>query len=195
MTRCAVVLLVACAVPSVGAAPVPKHLAKGAPLYAPTTVGTKRVYEHRGAEQVLIVTKVENRNGKTVVSVEREDNGKRVADDVVEVSEAGLIRTHWAGIDYDPPLVLVQGPVRVGESWAVKTTGIKGTKKAAAVETIKVPAGTFEAVRIESEYGPATAPSKSTAWYAPNVGLIKVIEGDGTVAWLLKAFEPAKAKE
>lgn len=195
MTRCAVVLIAACAVSSVGAAPVPKHLMKRQePLYAPTTVGAKRVYETGGAERVLIVAKIEHRNGTTVVIVEREDNGKRSEDDVVEVSGAGLIRTRWAGTDYDPPLVLVKGPVRVGESWAVKTIGVEGTKKVAAVETIKVPAGTFEAVRVESDYGPATAPSKSTAWYAPNVGLIKVVDG-GTVTWLLKAVELGKIKE
>ncbi|MBY0460989.1 MAG: DUF3108 domain-containing protein, partial [Gemmataceae bacterium] len=114
-----------------------------------------------------------------------------VAYQVAEVSAAGVFRTQSAGTVMDPPLALVRTPFRAGDTWAFNTAGLDGTKKVLGVEAVKVPAGTFDAVRIETDYTTGGVRRKSEAWYAPGVGLIKLTE-DGRDTMLLKSFTPGK---
>ena len=194
MRRFLAVLLVPVVVVALApAAPVPKHLMKnrGPAYYYPTTVGAKWVYDDNGRDHVLVISKVEDRKAAKVVTVEHDDGKRRTVDEVMEVSEGGLARLACGGEPFGVPLVMLKGPFRAGTTWENKTAGIEGTDTIGAVETIKVPAGTFEAVRVDAEYTLANQPMSYTAWYAPNVGLLKMTEGD-KVLWLLKSFTPGK---
>jgi hypothetical protein len=129
------------------AAPVPKHLMKGGPVYYfPTTPGAKWVYETGGT---FVVSEVEDTKGGKVVTVMSEAGGKLTPSERMEVTETGLVRLSGGGSKFDVPLPMLQGPFRVGTTWEIKTSGAQGTGTIAALETIKVPAGTFESVRVE----------------------------------------------
>jgi hypothetical protein len=181
------------------AAPVPKHLMKEPVYYYPTTVGAKWAYED---DLVRVVSKVEERDGIKVVTVERGDGDQRTPYEVVEVSATGLVRTECSVGKLNPPYVLLKAPFKIGDSWTFDSPGSpsiaasQGTCVIASVEQIKVPAGTFEAVRVDVDYtiniGNEWRPEKIRSWYAPNVGLVKMTNEKGEIVWLLKSFSSGK---
>jgi hypothetical protein len=67
-------------------------------------------------------------------------------------------------------------------------------KAAARVERVKVPVGTFETVRVDSEVlKPRQGfgfPIQMTEWYAPGVGVVQRTAYRGL--WVLKSFTPGK---
>ncbi|MFH1361506.1 MAG: hypothetical protein ABIH69_02490 [bacterium] len=66
-----------------------------------------------------------------------------------------------------PPLVILQFPLAVGNSWSVYST-VQGVVSAA--ETITVPAGTYPCYRVDFKTGEIVL---SSFWYAGGVGLVK----------------------
>lgn len=172
------------------AAPVPKHLMKNGPTYYfPTTVGSKWVYENSGEDWVYVVTKVEERKGTKVVTVEREVGEQRAPEEIMEVSATGFFRTHQSGEALGAPLEILKVPFKVGDSWTFRFEGTDGTKTIGAIETIKVPAGTFEAVRVDTDHTRGNQRHQSRWWYAPGTGLLKMNDG-GNDQWVLKSFAP-----
>ena len=142
-------------------------------------------------DHVLVISKVEDRKGSKVVTVERETANGRTLDEVMEVSETGLARLSCGGEPFNAPLVMLKGPFCAGTTWKTKADEIEGTDTITAVETIKVPAGTFEAVRVDAVYTLGNQPMSYRAWYAPGVGLLKMTQDDKDI-WLLKSFSPGK---
>lgn len=178
--------------PAAPAAPVPKHLKKDqSTYYYPTTPGAKWVYVSTNREWVYIVTKVEDRKGTKVVTVESETDDKREPEEVMAVSATGFFRTHDSDGPIDKPLEILRVPFKVGDSWTFHFGGAEGTKTIGAIETIKVPAGTFEVVRVDTELKRGNQVRLTRWWYAPGVGMVQMSEGD-TVVWTLKAFTPGK---
>jgi hypothetical protein len=59
------------------AAPVPNRAEQTPVYYYPMTVGAKWVYDKPGGDFVQVVSKVENCQGMTVVSVESVENNQR----------------------------------------------------------------------------------------------------------------------
>jgi hypothetical protein len=176
---------------------------KGPVYYYPTTVGAKWVFHGGGQDFTLVVSKVEDVKGAKVVSVELVDGERRRPYESVEVSESGLVRTVTFHGKPDPPDVVLKAPFNTGTSWPFDHPGgsedrprIKGTYEIAGVEKIKVLAGTFEAVRVDTNFpavpGGKIERSKVSAWYAPNVGLVKLTGTDGKDIWQLKSFTPGK---
>ena len=176
------------------AAPVPKHLLKNQEpvYYYPTTVGAKWVYDEPGGDRVLVVSEVKDRKGAKVVTVVEENVNGPFVREVIAVSEVGLARLSMGSATFDAPQAMLQSPFRVGTTWQVKAPAVDGAKTIAAVERIKIPAGTFEAVRVDANtsFGGA-APLIYSTWYAPGVGLLKITEGN-KVHLLLKSFTPGK---
>jgi hypothetical protein len=177
------------------AAPVPKHLMKAAPVYYyPTTVGTTWVYEDpNGQEETLTISAVETKADAKVVTVERPGADGAVVWEKMAVSETGLVRIEGLGGKLDPPLVMLQGPFKVGNKFEIKTAGLKGVNEIGAFESVKVPAGTFDAVRVESDYALGGGPARiqDTFWYAPGVGLVQRTDAKDTFR-VLKSFTPGK---
>lgn len=177
------------AAPPAPAAPVPKHLMKNRPVYYfPTAPGATWVY----GEQTFVVEGVEEARGTKVVTVAAvHADGTRARSEVMEVSETGLVRLGCGGPRFDVPLVMLQAPYRVGTTWEIRTAGAQGTGTITALETIKVPAGTFASVRVEIDQTFGGRPRTIRAWYAPGVGLLKMTDGDNVI-WLLTSFAPGK---
>src|SRR5262249_21404963 len=99
------------------AAPIPKHLMQVPVYYYPTTVGARWVYEQPSGELVLVVSKVENRQGMTVVSIESVEGRERFPFETVEVSPTGLVRTSCPAGELDTPSVLLKTPFKPRDSW------------------------------------------------------------------------------
>lgn len=84
---------------------------------------------------------------------------------------------------------ILRYPVRTGDSWEVKVQLLAGGHKAVdkwnhtvfGLETVKVPAGTFRAVRIDStdklEDDPDDQRYWVRTWFAPAVGMVKYSTG------------------
>jgi hypothetical protein len=174
-------------------APVPRHLMKDSPVrYHPVTSGAKWEYERDGKTVTLVASKVETRGAARVVTVEIQGQDRRGPCWVVEVSEVGLAQTELGGLEMNPPLMWLQAPIKVGNSWGITTRYLKGTKTIGAVEKVTVPAGTFEAVRVDSDYTLQGNKEKGSTWFAPGVGLLRMTDSNGDDVWLLKSFTPGK---
>ena len=81
--------------------------------------------------------------------------------------------------EYDPVLVILNSPIKVGNKWLVgNVTNVRSEKayrKIVGIGTIKTPAGTFDnSIKIkETIYVGSKKWGELYYWYAPNVGLVK----------------------
>ena len=83
---------------------------------------------------------------------------------------------------------------RTGDSWRRDTNGrdfdvygVTGTTTVVGVQTVKVPAGRFQALVVQSTLTQPGFPFGSgtrTSWFAPGKGLVKLVfrHGDGSVS-------------
>lgn len=181
------------------AAPKPKDDGKPV-LYFPTRVGTKWVYDD-GRETTFEVSAVEIKADVTIVTVDAiRPKGKSLYEKV-SVSAKGLERIQFN--QYDPySYWLLKLPAKVGNSWdfdvAKQSTlrGETGTKTIGETELIKVPAGKFQAICVETVLkaidGQATAdPFTLKSWFAADVGLVKQMRGAAVIREL-KSFTAGK---
>lgn len=182
----------AAALGSAAAAPVPKDPPKPPPLYFPTTVGTRWVYEVDGEERTEVVTAVEHKAKERVwiVSVGRVDkDGTVTAAEAWEVSHQGLVLVKGRGDRESRPFQFLKLPHRANEKWALHPDAQLDFRCVAlGPRRVKVPAGEFEAVGVEVYAGDALL---TTRWYAPGVGLVRVGD-DKETRRALKSFTPGK---
>ena len=191
-----IMLSLLCSLSPTLAAPVPTHLMKPAVGYYPTIAGTKLVYDRGGHEEVRIVMKVEPKDGGHVVTTETiEAGGMQSPFHKVLVNAKGVFILERYGDAYDPPHELLRLPYQANNKWEM--AGTWGTSKHQEVrkttkeEIIKVPAGEFKCIRVESQYTQGGGTSTSTHWYAVGVGVVKVDYGGGSEL-ILKSFTPGK---
>lgn len=183
----AILIPFVCGPALVPAAPVPPGADKPV-YYFPTRVGTKWVYDKTGGEGFgKVVTESEEKDGRFLVTVKGDVKENPWASQYA-VSKDGVFKVaHKLNNDdpfekYDPPSCLLKLPHKDGNTWETETDKLFRRKSVAKkVETVKVPAGTFEAIRVEG--------GGVTTWYAPEVGLVK--QYDGTFLEL-KSFEIPK---
>ena len=176
-----------------------------AALYFPTTVGTKWVYEGTGGPEVHEVTAVEVKDGRKIVSVTWEldlASGKTKAVDRFHVSSVGVFKLGVNEKVYDPPQCVLQLPHVPGQDWKWQPKGDdKDTWSytAAGVEEVEVPAGKFEAIRVEQVMTLGKYSLKTISWYAKGVGVVKrewetkPVAASGTVT--LKSFTLGKGEK
>jgi hypothetical protein len=171
---------------------------KADPAYFPTRVGTKWVYTRGGSDETHTVTKVEVKEGETLVTVEWDRGVPEKPSEVVSVRPDGLYLVSETGVPYDPPWLILRCPVELGKGWKWKTQRELGgqdvtisDERTTASERIKVPAGEFDAVRVEAEYSfqPGGGRVRTVYWYAPHVGLVQINRPPHLV---LKSFSPGK---
>jgi len=176
--------------------------------YFPTTEGDKRVYETREGDRVRessnVVMKVEKKDGTMIVSVGREVKGELRVVEKVEVSEKGVTHLRSGPFLLKTPRPDVKLPVKPGEQWSYESdsgdgpVGTKTTYTVGKEEEIEVPAGKFKAVRVDNELTFPSAKGETKVrrsnWYAPGVGLVKLVIDTGTskTTMVLKSFTPGK---
>jgi hypothetical protein len=159
----------------VPAAPVPPGAGKQ--FYFPTRVGTKWVYaEESGAGHGEIVTESEEKNGRFLVTVKATSvdfkDGPSTTVFRYDVSHDGVfmvaegLESSATRLVYDRPVCLLKLPHKVGEEWGGDPKEKRAPFMSGKVESVKVPAGTFEAIRVDSG-------KDYSAWYASGIGCIK----------------------
>jgi hypothetical protein len=151
------------------------------------------VYTEKDKDVTLRVTEVEEKDGTKVVTVRRVGPNELTPDKKVEVSEKGLFLLEWEGGELDPPKCLLKLPVRAGDKWGVghPRDPIIGTRTTGPTESVKVPAGKFEAVRVESACKFAGREQRNTFWFSPGIGIVRH-DFAGEVVSVLKSFTPGK---
>jgi hypothetical protein len=169
------------------AAPAPKSKDS---VYFPTKEGDTRVYEFRAGEKVEaaytdVVTKVEKKDGALHVTITRERVGTTPFVTTIAVSSEGLFRVAANDEKLEKPIPLLKMPAKVGTKWEADG-GAKYT--VTKEEEVEVPAGKFQAIRVEL----VTGTSKTTLWFAPNVGLIKMAGEGSDRVQVLKEFKGGK---
>jgi hypothetical protein len=178
------------------AAPVPKD--QGESPYYPTKVGMKLVYDYQEVgELIFVVTEVKDIKGGKRVTVERR-NLKEPIIAIFEATGRGLVEVEHGEQKLAPPVVILPTPVRSGDKWSYKLPeapcrpGVECTHTVVGVEKLKVPGGTFEAVRVDTEYKgflrDAVWDYKYSRWYAPHVGLVQEKLADGKLVAVLKSI-------
>jgi hypothetical protein len=181
------------------AAPAPKG-AEEPTLYFPTRVGAQWVYlwdtkrkedKDKDPAVVEVVTAVEDKEGAKVVTVGRvHTDGKVCPTQKWAVSDRGLFQTaNLIGQPVRAPVCFLKLPHKRDQTWTLDAPGDnKPTMTASGPERVKVPAGEYDAIRVEQR--DQHPDPQTTRWYAPGVGLVKVTSGDLLI--VLKSFDPGK---
>jgi len=154
-------------------------------------------------EQVFNLKIKNDRDGGTmnVVGFELQVHNsadKKTLQEQVLIAEDGVYRISGAGKVISPPLRILKKDARKGDSWTVESQSenaeIRGVF-VATEETVVVPAGKFPTVAIRTQDFKVGAQDLTvTAWYAPDVGMVKqhVKIGSHDVILELEKFEKGK---
>lgn len=168
--------------------------------YFPTDRQKQLVYDSDFGESVLKVNKESDLN---VFTFKGDDFTYRqkllINEEGVFVKETYqkmkvfLVFNKEGTFTYSEPLPRIKFPLEVGKSWEWKgfeyeddnKNTITLNAKVEKTEILKVPAGTFEAIKLVTTIkSSAGTRNVVTEWYAKNVGLVKmnaVIEGGGII--------------
>jgi hypothetical protein len=151
------------------------------------------VYESEYDKLTLVISESEQTEAGTLVTVDRVSGGEAAKFQRILVSSSGVLQTEFMGKNIAHPWVLLNVPFKEGDTWSDDDSDEFGftssINRVCGVETVKVPAGSFEAVRVDSEYCLKGQKITRSLWYAPHIGVVK-ITGNGTQ--VLKSFTPGK---
>jgi len=189
-------LVLGCAPSAAPLAPVPSGAGQLV-MYFPTRVGTKWVYEQSWDDDfVETVTAVEEKDGRYIVTVATtaldDPEGLNPGIEKYLVSADGVfcvasaVQSETDRKDFDLPICLLKLPYKLGDKWGDPKTS-RGESVTGKVETVKVPAGTFEAIRVDRTVSPGRiGTGEYSYWYTPYVGAVKMKINDKVVQ--MKSF-------
>jgi len=198
-----VIFVLPLAVVSLAAAPLPKARDKAAPFLM-TTEGDKKVSEcHADGsvhELIEVVSKVEKKGDTLRVTISRQSDGRSSDDVTFEASAEGVFLVAVAGKERAARRPDLRLPAKEGDtwSWEEEEPGVapaKHTKTVAKWEEVEVPAGKFQALRIEARLDSPGSPTRTgTYWFAPGMGVIKSVlnTSPGVQTTVLTSFKPGK---
>ena len=88
--------------------------------------------------------------------------------------------------DYQPVKLYLKNPLSVGASWEWKGKGMMGvdieeSSRVTGTEAVEVPAGKFQAMKVETKVIQGGTPVTKTYWFANWVGLVKSMTDTGSV--------------
>ncbi|MBF2000004.1 MAG: hypothetical protein IGS38_04740 [Synechococcales cyanobacterium M58_A2018_015] len=90
-----------------------------------------------------------------------------------------FVNEEYEGYSFEPPRIVLKNPLQLGNSWAWQGKGVFGlptieVSQVVANETVIVPAGKFQAIKVETQTVLESLSSpKTISWYASGVGLVK----------------------
>jgi len=171
-------------------------VSSGAKDYFPLNVGDSWKYRSTTADgkQSDFTMKVLNEakeNGNTLYMVETVSTFQPIHDWYSKPS--GWVLMHRqeyvkAGqkAEYQPTKQFLKNPLTSGDSWTWKGKGMMGleideSNEVSGPETVTVPAGKFEAMKVVTKVVQGGAPVTKTYWYAPGVGMVKSMTDTGAV--------------
>ncbi len=88
--------------------------------------------------------------------------------------------------DYQPVKLYLKNPLSVGTSWEWKGKGMMGVEieessRVTGSEMVEVPAGKFQAMKVETKVIQGGTPVTKTYWFANWIGLVKSMTDTGSV--------------
>ena len=160
---------------------------KGGADYFPMTVGSwwKYKMELFDTEILIKVTGREKIGGYDCYVVEVSKAGKvnsiayyaKTRSKVLMVGSKNMETRE--PIIYKKPRVYLEYPLEIGKTWKLENDPLRGgrteTKKVETEETIKVPAGEFNCLHLTIK--PEENDVVSETWYAPGIGVVKMMMG------------------
>jgi len=170
--------------------------------YFPTEIKKTLIYDSSFGDLVLKVTKEKNVHLFSYDSEKFKYRQKLFVDDkglfvneTYQKIKLLLFITKEGNYVYDKPLLRVPFPVQIGQEWSwngkefindeTHTVNLKG--KAAKIETITLPAGKFETLKVETVLETSEGTKNVlTEWYAKDLGMVKMlvsIEGGGMLGF------------
>ena len=202
MTRTLFAALLLAAAPALVAAAAddPKK-----PDYFPLANGHKWEYAAQAGENkvdiTITVTAVKTENGKIKATrVVTEPN--RDTTEEITVDATGVSGHLFPGIPVEHRATLLKYPVKPRDTWTdkfqLKEKDVLALSTVKETEEVKVPAGTFQAVPVETGViiGEGEESFGITTWYADGTGVVKqkVVLGNNAcvVTLQLKKFTPGK---
>jgi hypothetical protein len=180
--------------------------APGESPYCPLGVGTTWHYKVGDGKVVIRVVRHEKVGDVPCAFLEARRDGKVVGSEHLAVTADGVYRhtisqapgDKSATLTLKPPLLVLKLPPRKGDAWKVDSKGdgktFRGAFKADEQE-VKVPAGTYKAVRVASQDLEVNGLKPVvTTWFAEGVGMVKQVvqEGDSKIEIDLEKFEAGK---
>lgn len=195
----AIIVIVAGVVGLSFAAPVPIEKIQG--RFFPITPGTKWVYNDGNHEFTQIISDAKTKGAETTLVIsEILSTGALVTAEELIVSDKGVFVRESAGQELDPPLCRLKYTSSPGESW--ETNGLcfkrklSGTMTINKFEEIEVPAGKFQAFRVEWDSYYNGISRKALFWYARGIGAVKKVyysnDPSDRVEHVLKSFTAGK---
>ena len=176
----------------------PAPLAAGAikaKEYYPTQVGAEWVYRIGDREETQVVTEVKQKDGAKIVVIARVEAGKEIPAKTISLTPEAVLMVSLRDEEFDPAMCLLKLPPKPGDEWVVKAklknSEFRLTMTAKKPETLKVPAGTFEAIPVVETGTVGGKSFEVTHWYALGVGLVKYNVGETTVQEL-ESFKQGK---
>ncbi|HKO97645.1 MAG TPA: hypothetical protein VJU86_11670 [Pyrinomonadaceae bacterium] len=88
--------------------------------------------------------------------------------------------------DYQPAKQYLKNPLSAGATWDWKGKGMMGvdieeSSRVVGPETVEVPAGKFQAMKVETKVIQGGTPVSKTYWFANWIGLVKSMTDTGSV--------------
>ncbi len=88
--------------------------------------------------------------------------------------------------DYQPVRQYLKNPLTAGAAWEWKGKGMMGvdieeSSRVAGLETVEVPAGKFQAMKVETRVVQGGTGVQKTYWFANWIGLVKSMTDTGSV--------------
>jgi hypothetical protein len=167
------------------------------------TLGEKKM------TQVITVTKVATKDGKTRAELEYKTDGHVDMLEIYEVDANTIVRVSSGpngANKLTPPLPVIQFPMTAGKKWNWKgETALNDSPFTASAEltvsgpeTVKMDAVSFRAMRVhmdlEVKSGEQALKVPNDYWFAPNVGLVKqkATLGSQTIEGTITSYKLAK---
>lgn len=172
--------------------------------YFPVRSGLSWVYQFKGRQSFdYTVEVVKNEGNRALV---RTTMPQVLTQEWYEVDAGGIVLTGMEDPDgeqalYQPARPYLRFPMKPGTSWAWtgrlgRSSEITDSNRILASAQVKVPAGTFTCLVVETITTQSGGTLNQTSYYAPGVGLVKYVSESPAGNWvsLLKSWSGSSPK-
>ena len=157
-----------------------KEIRREGAEYYPLEAGMAWTYRSGKTEALVNVSRKEKFKEKDCFVIETISGAKLVQRQWLHVNDEGIFALKdWQRnkiAEYDPPFPIARFPFKKGQKWkwVGKLFGrtVSQTFKVKGLRTVKVPAGTFTGLEVESLVNPSGIVVKVTEVFAAGVGLV-----------------------
>ncbi len=161
------------------------------PDYFPLKTGMKWTYQFVGAqkfEYTVEVARVEGQKALVRTIMPAVLTQEWYLKDAEGLELTGMEDPDGTKAEYKPFRPYLKGPLKPGTTWTWTgklgpSADITDSNKIVSTSQIKVPAGTFTCLVVETTTTQAGGSLKQTSYYAPGVGLVKYVSESKAGNW------------